>query len=152
MPQRSDCTRVGCPLTRALVLLGDRWSLLVIRDIMIFNLHEIREFLGAGEGLGTNILNDRLKSLSSQGIIDSIRHPTNGTWKLYYLTGKGKSLYPLLRGMFLWGSEHCDGVQFPSEKIDRMRNHEEEFRKDLMDTLMKWEEGHLPGDRDKWHG
>lgn len=145
MPKRSECPRSGCPLTNALELIGDRWSLLVVRDIMIFNLHEFREFLESGEGVATNILSDRLKTLSSEGIISSIKHPTNGTKKLYYLTEKGKSLYPLMRELILWGDENCEGSRAPQDKIDFLRNHAEAAREELMGTLTLWEEEHLPG-------
>ena len=139
MPKKTDCPRSCCPLTNALEFLGDRWSLLVIRDLMFFERHEFREFLEAGEGVATNILSDRLKNLTSAGIIDSRKHPTNGTKKLYFLTAKGKALLPLLRELILWGDEHCEGSKAPAEKIEYLRNHGEACMKEIKDTLSSWE-------------
>lgn len=145
MRKRSECPRSGCPLTNALELIGDRWSLLVVRDIMIFNHHEFREFLGSGEGVATNILSDRLKTLSAEGIINSVKHPTNGTKKLYYLTGKGKSLFPLMRELILWGDANCEGSRAPREKIEFLRNNGESARQQIMEDMEMWENENLPG-------
>ncbi len=139
MPKNPDNPRSCCPLTNALEFLGDRWSLLVIRDLMFFGRHEFREFLEAGEGVATNILSDRLKNLTTAGIIESRKHPTNGTKKLYFLTAKGKALLPLLREMILWGDTHCEGSKAPAEKIAYLRDHGDACMKEILDSLKNWE-------------
>ena len=106
---------------------------------MFFNRHEFREFLKAGEGVATNILSDRLKNLTSAGIIDSRKHPTNGTKKLYFLTVKGKALLPLMRELILWGDEFCEGSKAPSQKIDYLRNNWDALQKEVLENLRKWE-------------
>ena len=143
MPKKQDCPRSCCPLTNALEFLGDRWSLLIIRDLMFFERHEFREFLEAGEGVATNILSDRLKNLTTAGIIDSRKHPTNGTKKLYFLTAKGKALLPLLREMILWGDTYCEGSKAPADKIAYLRDHGDTFMDEILATLNKWEEENL---------
>lgn len=145
MPKKSECPRSGCPLTNALDHLGDRWSLLVIRDLMFFGRHEFREFLEAGEGVATNILSDRLKRLSADGIIASVPHPTNKTRKLYYLTEKGKSLLPLMRELILWGDEHCEGSKAPKDRIRLLREQGELVKREVLANLSRWEEENLPG-------
>jgi DNA-binding HxlR family transcriptional regulator len=67
---------------------GDRWSLLVIRDLMFKKYHEFRKFLPAGEGLATNVLSDRLKQLESRGIIRKAIHPDDARRSVYSLTEK----------------------------------------------------------------
>lgn len=115
----------------------------MIRDLMLFNRHEFRELRDAGEGIATNILTDRLKSLASAEIIDSIPHPTNGTKKLYYLTAKGKSLLPLIREMILWGDRHCEGSQAPPEKVKPIRENGEAFSAGVLAQIEEWEKEHL---------
>ncbi len=110
---------------------------------MFFNRHEFRELRDAGEGIATNILTDRLKSLTAAGIIASIPHPTNGAKKLYYLTDRGKSLLPLMREMILWGDEHCDGSQAPLEKIKPIRKNGAAFMAGVLAQLKKWEKENL---------
>ena len=90
IPKESECRSI-CPVANALDVLGDRWSLLVIRDLFM-NKHEYHEFMSGPEGIATNILADRLKRLSCQGVIDCLPHPGHKTKKIYYLTSKGKDL------------------------------------------------------------
>ncbi len=110
---------------------------------MFFNRHEFRELRDAGEGIATNILTDRLRSLAAAGIIDHIPHPTNRTKKIYFLTDRGKSLLPLMREMILWGDEHCDGSMVPPERIEPVREHGIEFMAGVMATLTEWEKEYL---------
>lgn len=143
MPKKADCPRSGCPITNALEVIGDRWSLIVIRDLMLFNRHEFGELRDAGEGIATNILTDRLKTLSTSGIIGSIPHPSNGIKKLYYLTSKGKSLLPLIREMILWGDLQCEGSQAPADKIRVIREKGKTFMSGVLKKLDAWERKYL---------
>ena len=96
----------GCPVAFALDLVGDRWSLLVIRDMLIGGRSRYREFLEAGEGISTNILADRLRSLEAAGLILRRRDPENGRSVIYALTERGRDLAPVLIEMIRWSGRH----------------------------------------------
>src|ERR1700682_3593737 len=81
--------RSGCPLNASVEMLGDRWSLLIIRDMMLRGARTYKEFLSCDEGIATNMLADRLRKLSAYGIITTKRDPSDGRKVIYLLTPKG---------------------------------------------------------------
>ena len=94
--------RSPCPVAFSLDIFGDRWTLLVIRDLF-FGRTRFKEFAASPEGIPTNILTDRLERLLARGIIERIP-AKDGTKRLAYsLTKKGKALGPMLRAMREWG-------------------------------------------------
>ncbi|HTH96435.1 MAG TPA: helix-turn-helix domain-containing protein [Stellaceae bacterium] len=101
--------RSGCPINLTLEALGDRWSLLVIRDMMFGNRRHFRELLGRSEeGIASNILADRLKRLSEQGLITKAPDPSHKQKAIYSLTEKAIQLVPLLAHMGAWGLKHLE--------------------------------------------
>ena len=98
--------RSGCPLNASVEMLGDRWSLLIIRDMMLRGARTYKEFLSCDEGIATNILADRLRKLSAYGIITTKRNPADGRKVVYLLTPKGIDLAPVLTEMVLWAAGH----------------------------------------------
>ncbi len=102
MGKKSASRRSDCPIANALDVLGDRWSLLVVRDLVFQDFREFGQFLGAGEGISTNILTERLGRLQCAGIIVRSDHPENGKKYVYRLTEKGVDLIPLLIQLVLW--------------------------------------------------
>jgi DNA-binding HxlR family transcriptional regulator len=89
-------------LNASVEILGDRWSLLIIRDMMLRGFRAYTEFLGSYEGIATNILADRLRTLEAYGIIQSRTDPEDGRKRIYRLTKKGIDLAPVLTEMVLW--------------------------------------------------
>lgn len=87
-------------------MLGDRWSLLIIRDMMLRGSRTYKEFLNSYEGIATNILADRLRRLETHGIIATERDPSDGRKLIYRLTPKGIDLAPVLAEMVLWAARH----------------------------------------------
>jgi DNA-binding HxlR family transcriptional regulator len=87
-------------------MLGDRWSLLIIRDMMLLGSRSFKEFLGSYEGIATNILADRLHKLEAYGIIAAEQDPSDGRKLIYQLTPKGIDLAPVLTEMVLWAGRH----------------------------------------------
>ena len=87
-------------------MLGDRWSLLIVRDIMICGFHTFQQFLDSDEKIATNILADRLRKLEQSGIIKTSRNPGDGRKLTYSLTRKGIDLAPVLAEMVLWAADH----------------------------------------------
>jgi DNA-binding HxlR family transcriptional regulator len=100
--------RSGCPLNASVEMLGDRWSLLIIRDMMLRGFKTYKEFLKNYEGIATNILADRLKKLMAYGIISSEPDPSDWRKLIYLLTAKGIDLAPVLTEMVLWAAGHED--------------------------------------------
>src|SRR5262247_1898293 len=94
--------RSGCPLNASVEMLGDRWSLLVIRDMMVRGYRTYREFLKSDEKIATNILADRLEKLEAHGIITARPDPSDARKLIYRLTEKGIDLAPVLAEMVLW--------------------------------------------------
>src|SRR3984893_2727737 len=98
--------RSGCPLNASVEMLGDRWSLLILRDMMLRGFRSFKEFLTSYEGIATNILADRLRKLIAHGIITTQQDPTDGRKLNYVLTAKGIDLAPVLTEMVLWAARH----------------------------------------------
>jgi len=87
-------------------MLGDRWSLLILRDMMVLGFRTYKEFLGSHEKIATNVLADRLNKLEESGIIASKPDPSDGRKLIYNLTAKGIDLAPVLAEMVLWAARH----------------------------------------------
>jgi DNA-binding HxlR family transcriptional regulator len=100
--------RSGCPLNASVEILGDRWSLLIIRDMMLRGFRAYKQFLESYERIATNILADRLRRMEAHGIISTARDPSDGRKLIYSLTAKGIDLAPVLTEMVLWAAAHED--------------------------------------------
>ena len=137
MPQKrpSPKRRSGCPLNASVEILGDRWSLLIIRDMMLRGSRTYKEFLESYEGIATNILADRLRKLEAHGIITAERDPSDGRKLIYLLTAKGIGLAPVLTEMVLWAAAHEDtGNQ---ALVRQMQKDKEQF---LAAVRQRWAE------------
>jgi DNA-binding HxlR family transcriptional regulator len=118
--------RSGCPLNASVEMLGDRWSLLIIRDMMLRGASTYKTFLECYEGIATNILADRLRRLVAYGIIRKRPDPADGRKVMYQLTAKGIDLAPVLTEMVLWAAAHEDtGNQ---ALVRRMREDKAKFQ------------------------
>jgi DNA-binding HxlR family transcriptional regulator len=106
-------------------MLGDRWSLLILRDMMLREFHTYKEFLESFEGIATNILADRLRKLEAHGIIALAGDPSDRRKRIYTLTRKGIDLAPVLTEMVLWASAHEETGNQPL--VEQMRNNKEQF-------------------------
>ena len=99
--------RSGCPINLTLEMLGDRWSLIVIRDVMFGNRRHFRELLNRSEeGIASNILADRLKRLVEAGLLTRQDDPTHKQKAIYSLAEPAIQLVPLLAQMGAWGRRH----------------------------------------------
>jgi len=106
MPHTETKNRSECPVTFALDSFGDKWSLLIVRDLMLRGRRTYGEFLDAGDGIATNILANRLKDLESKGIITKLRDLENRSRYLYSLTEKGLDLAPIILDMIRWSAKY----------------------------------------------
>ena len=108
MPRKkaSPKWRSGCPLNASVEVFGDRWSLLIIRDMMLRGFRSYKQFLTSYERIASNILADRLRKLIAHGIITTKPDPSDGRKLIYQLTPKGIDLAPVLTELVLWAAEH----------------------------------------------
>jgi DNA-binding HxlR family transcriptional regulator len=125
--------RSGCPLNASVEILGDRWSLLIIRDMMLRGFRSYTQFLDSYERIATNILAHRLKKLEGYGIITTQQDPLDGRKLIYTLTEKGMDLAPVLTEMVLWAAAH-EVTQNP-ELIRQIKKDKQKF---LADVRQKW--------------
>jgi DNA-binding HxlR family transcriptional regulator len=95
-----------CPISCALEIFGDRWTLLIVRDIHVYGKKRFDEFLQSAEKISTNILADRLKKLEEAGIIEKNQYGLHSQRMEYSLTEKGKKLGPVLRELFKWSQDN----------------------------------------------
>ncbi len=106
--------RSGCPITCTLELIGDKWSLLLIRDI-ITGKHRYGDFENSPEQIPTNILADRLKRLVNNCVLEKVRYQERPTRYAYKLTPKGAELIKVLQALASWGGKHDHGNWQPPE-------------------------------------
>jgi DNA-binding HxlR family transcriptional regulator len=142
--------RSPCPVSISLDILGDRWSLLIIRDLMVRGYRTFKEFQQAGERIASNILADRLRRLEADGIIAPEAEETDGRKVNYRLTEKGMALAPALLELLIWGARH-EKTAAPCALIEHMEKNREaaiaEVRRrwqarDLTPFLPKFDEPH----------
>ena len=98
--------RSDCPLSCSLDVFGDKWSLLIIRDLMFFKKSTYNDFLKSAEGIATNILASRLKGLEENGTIEKSEHPDSKAKILYRLTQKGIDLLPIMMEVYIWADKY----------------------------------------------
>lgn len=134
-------SRSSCPLACALDIIGDHWTVLIIRDLMFLGRHEFKDMLNAEEGISSNILTDRLKRLEEAELITSIPHPQSGRRKLYYLLPKGKDLIHVLVPLARWADQHLDEVvHIPPEKREPLIKNPQGLIQAVFQELKEWEE------------
>ena len=112
-----DCgERSKCPMTNTLDLIGDKWTLLVTRDMIFFGRKQFRDFLDSPEGISTNILTERLKRLEKHGIIEKHSYHDNPVRYEYSLTQIGQDLEPVLLEINRWGKNNIEGIRVPKDE------------------------------------
>src|SRR5688572_23866348 len=102
--------RSDCPLNFGLEIFGDKWSLLIIRDLMFFGKRYYNEFLASSEGISTNILAERLTMLEKEKIIKKEKDPSHKQKLIYSLTEKGIDLAPILINIGLWSEKYAKAL------------------------------------------
>ncbi len=142
-PRVPHCDKSECPIAHALDIFGDSWSVLIIRDMLIFGAHEYKDFMGAPEGISTNILANRLKKLTEAGLIQWIAHPDYKARKLYYLTPSGKDFIHVISALAGWARRNLGSPEMPPEMADEFGHTPEEIIEKTLGKLKKWEEEYL---------
>jgi DNA-binding HxlR family transcriptional regulator len=113
--------RSPCPIARTLDLLGDRWTLLVVRDLLFFGKRRFGELAASPEGIPTNILTDRLRRLEECGVVVKVPYLTRPRRYEYHLTAGGQDLFPVLRSIIEWANRHLpDTAKAPPGMLDNL--------------------------------
>lgn len=124
--------RCKCPITSALDIIGDKWSLVVIKQMLFESKSTFKDFVDSTESIATNILSTRLKMLENYGIIDKVKLPTNQKTNIYTLTEKGLALIPVLMELTLWSKYNIQEFN-PDLNLDKdlekvEKNKEEAYK------------------------
>jgi DNA-binding HxlR family transcriptional regulator len=127
--------RSGCPVSVSLEIFGDRWSLLIIRDLMVRGYRTFKQFQNSGEGIATNILADRLERLERGGIVSAETDERDARRVNYRLTEKGIELAPVMLELLIWGARH-EKTGAPCEVIEHLARNREQV---LAETRRRWE-------------
>ena len=137
--QPKPAWRSGCPLNASVEMLGDRWSLLIVRDMMLRGSKSFKDFLNAFEKPATNVLADRLKRLQKFAIIEPQKDLRDARKINYVLTQKGIDLAPVLTEMVLWAAAHeRTGNQ---SLVRQMKKNKQRF---LAGVRQRWAASTLP--------
>lgn len=148
MSNTTGSRRSNCPISFTLDSFGDKWTLLVLRDIMFYDRTRFSDFMPM-ERIATNILADRLSKLEAAGIITKERDVNLKNQFVYSVTQKGRSLLPLLIEMTLWGLEHDPESLASEEFVARSRNEKPKVIREISRAI---EQGDFPAYRSKKMG
>ena len=132
---KTDSRQSGCPVAFTLDIIGDKWSLLIIRDMILRGRRYFGEFLEADEKIATNILTDRLKKLEDCGIITKTQDPEHQKKHIYELTPKGISLIPVILEVILWGAKNDPDTTTPKELFQRLNKDKAKFTQEIIKAV-----------------
>ena len=127
--------RSNCPILFALDVFGDKWSLLIMRDILIRGRRYYKDFLYAGEGISTNILADRLEQLERHGLIAKCRDEENKRRFIYTPTQKGLELVPTLMEIIEWSAKYDPDTDAPQWYIERLKTNRESVIQEIFEQF-----------------
>ena len=126
--------RSSCPISTSLEIIGDHWSLVILRDFFL-ERNTFTDFKNSPEKIATNILTDRINKLSKYKPISYIRHPKNRKIKQYYLTESGIQLYPVLYDLSMWSKDHLDMEFHPLSK-EWYKNNKNKKREEVINNAI----------------
>lgn len=125
--------RSNCPLNVSLEIFGDRWTLLVVRDLMLKGRSRFGELLEGGEGIASNILTNRLGRLEAHSLVERRRDPADARRICYRLTQRGIDLAPVLFEMILWAAQH-EATAAPPEEVAAMERDRDGYLATIRQT------------------
>ncbi len=134
---KKDKKRSECPISCSLDIFGDKWSLLIIRDMIFANKSTYGDFLKSEEKIATNILASRLQSLEENKLIEKLEHPDSKAKVLYRLTQKSIELLPIIVEIHIWAEKHFDIPADIKAMIKEAKKDKDEFIKTTTRQLKK---------------
>jgi Predicted transcriptional regulators len=132
---KKEKRRSDCPISSSLEVWGDKWSLLIIRDLMNFKKCTYGDFLKSPEKIATNILASKLQNLEENKIIVKMEHPDSKAKVLYKLTPKGIDLLPIMVEINIWAEKYFTIPEDRIELVKEVKKNKEEFIKSMMKEL-----------------
>ena len=135
MEHNSENCRSNCPINFVLETFGDKWTLLVIRDLMFKGKKYYGEFLESDEKISTNILAQRLLRLENHGVISKEKDPEHKSKFIYSLTSKGKALLPIMLEITQWSSRYDSLTNTPKEFVEALEMDKEKVMEGVLDQL-----------------
>jgi DNA-binding HxlR family transcriptional regulator len=126
--------RCDCPITSALDVLGDRWMLVIVKQMLIEDAMTFKDFVESAEAIATNILTSKLRVLEEHGIVRKMKLPNNRKTSLYVLTESGLALAPLIVELALWSDRYLRELNpaiVDNEAIELLRNDKNAFAQKL---------------------
>ena len=129
--------RSNCPLSSSLDIFGDKWSLLIIRDMMFYKKSTYGDFLKSDEKIATNILATRLQGLEENKLVEKLEHPDSKAKVLYVLTQKAIDLLPIMLEMYFWADKYLTIPADIKAMIKEAKKDKSEFIKTFMKELKK---------------
>jgi DNA-binding HxlR family transcriptional regulator len=134
---KSKALKSHCPINFALEVFGDKWTLLIIRDILLFGKRYYGDFLSSQEGIATNILAARLNLLEREGFVRKINDARHGSKYIYEPTQKAIDLLPILLEMALWSAKHDPDTSAPKSVIAKIKKDKIGHLKEIAASLEK---------------
>lgn len=135
MIKNSDDCRSNCPINFVLETFGDKWTLLIVRDLMFKGKRSYSEFLQSDEKIATNILADRLKKLEDNGVVEKNVASDNRSKLIYTLTDKGKDLLPIMLEITAWSAKHDAASNTPSSFLSDFATFKSEMITKILGNL-----------------
>jgi len=127
MNENSKDLRSNCPINFAVETFGDKWTLLVIRDLMFKGKRHYSDFLASDEKISTNILADRLQKLEFKGVISKSTDPENASKYIYSLTEKGQALLPAMIEVTAWSAQYDSLTNTPTDFLNAYKTNKDEL-------------------------
>lgn len=132
---KTNCRQSGCPIAFTLDAIGDKWSLLIVRDIIFKGRRNFSEFLEAKEKISTNILSDRLRNLELNNIISKTQDPENGNRNIYNITQKGMELIPIILEIVIWGTNTDENSVTPNGMYERLKLDKQNYIAEIIEAV-----------------
>ncbi|WP_247656653.1 helix-turn-helix domain-containing protein [Maribacter sp. MMG018] len=132
--------RCNCPITSAIDIIGDKWSLVIIKQMLTEEKKTFKDFIESEEAIATNILSSRLKMLEEFKIIMKGKLPENKKTNIYTLTERGLALAPLIVELSIWSDNHLREFHsdlYAGEQLDMIRSNKEKFIKVIVENYKK---------------
>ncbi|GMM84881.1 winged helix-turn-helix transcriptional regulator [Pseudoalteromonas sp. MTN2-4] len=117
--------RSDCPISKVLDLVGDKWSLLILRDMLFFGKEIYSDLQNSDEKMATNILSTRLEKLEQEGLISKRASEQDKRKKLYKLTEKGIDMLPILLDMIVWSTKYAPDTEVPEGLVEKLKQDRE---------------------------
>ena len=131
--------RCDCPITSALDVLGDRWMLVIVKQMLIEDAMTFKDFVESPEAIATNILTSKLKALEENSVVRKMKLPNNRKTSLYVLTESGLALTPLITELALWSDRYLRELNpaiADNEAIELLKSDKQAFARKLQQDYM----------------